>query len=112
MMGFGPGMMGGGFSIILWIIIIGVVYYFFKEYNRHNHQNHNDRRNGGSRYKGQSNFEKHREKFNHKRELESSKNGDSAEQIARERYANGEITKEELNEIMDNLNNHNKNINP
>ncbi|MFW5979951.1 MAG: hypothetical protein ACOCQ2_01150 [Halanaerobiales bacterium] len=35
-------MMGGGFSIIFWIVIIGVAYYFFKGYNKYNHNRHDD----------------------------------------------------------------------
>lgn len=78
MMDFGTGMMGGGFSIIFWIIIIGVVYFFFKEYNnRSDHYRHNN-------YKNDMN---------------------NPEELAKQRYAKGEISKEELNEILDNLNN-------
>lgn len=102
MMGFGPGMMGGGFSIIFWIIIIGVAYYFFKEYNRKNYH-HNDygprdyrhkdnRHDRGSEFENRSKFVQHRDE-------------DSSAEIARQRYAKGEITKEELEEILDNLNN-------
>lgn len=105
MMGFGPGMMGGGFSIIFWIVIIGVVYYFFKEYNRHNHHSRHDRRNGGPPYSGHSKFTDQQDRFNNRKEIEYRKSEDSAEKIARERYAKGEITKEELKEILDNLNN-------
>ena len=103
MMGFGPGMMGGGFSIIFWIVIIGVVYYFFKEYNRSNHQRrdeyrHDDNRHGGPRYKDRS-------RFDNIKEIDHEVDTDSAKEIARQRYAKGEISKEELREILDNLNN-------
>ena len=103
MMGFGPGMMGGGFSIIFWIVIIGVVYYFFREYNRHSHhrkddQRYNDKRHGGPHYKDNS-------RFDEIEEIDPEVGADSAEEIAKKRYAEGEISKEELREILDNLNN-------
>ncbi len=103
MMGFGPGMMGGGFSIIFWIVIIGVIYYFFKEYNRHNHHRkdkhrYDDKRHGGPRYNERS-------RFDNIKEIDREVEVGSAEEIARQRYAKGEISKEELREILDNLNN-------
>ena len=76
MMGYGHGMMGGGFSIIFWILIIGVVYFFFTEYNKKNNQSSPEPKN----------------------------DKESAEEIARQRYAKGEISKEELNEILNTLN--------
>lgn len=102
MMGFRPGMMGGGFSIIFWIIIIAAAYFFYKEYSRKNHYD-NDRNNTGNQ-----NF--HRDFTNHKNsfgdtEQIDDKNEDNAEKIARKRYAKGEIDKEELREILDNLSN-------
>ena len=46
-------------------------------------------------------------KNNNYRQLEykQENKGDGAREIARERYAKGEISKEELNEILENLNN-------
>lgn len=38
-------------------------------------------------------------------EYKQENKGDGAREIARERYAKGEISKEELNEILENLNN-------
>lgn len=75
-MGYGHGMIGGGFSIIFWILIIGVVYFFFTEYNKKNNQSSPEPKNGQ----------------------------ESAEEIARQRYAKGEISKEELDEILNTLN--------
>ncbi len=78
MMGFGLGMMGGGFSLIFWIIIIIAVIYYF------NNRNIN---NSGSRYnRSNSNYQVNR-----------------AEEIAKERYAEGEITKKELDDIRNDL---------
>ncbi|TDQ00138.1 hypothetical protein C8C77_12412 [Halanaerobium saccharolyticum] len=60
-------MMGGGFSIIFWIVIIGVVYYFFREYNRKNNHIHDG-----------------------KREVDHRIVEDNPEELARKRYAKGE----------------------
>lgn len=78
-MGFGMGMMGGGgFSLIIWMtIILGVIYYF----------NKNTYSNSGSDYNSNSN--------------QSTDN--KAVKIAKERYAKGEITKKELNNILKDL---------
>jgi putative membrane protein len=95
MMGYG-GMMGGGFSIIFWIVIIGVAYYFFKEYNRSN----NHRRDQGHG----SPDSKAPDRFDNRKEIDHRKDENNPEEIARQRYAKGEISKEELREILDNLN--------
>ena len=92
MMGFGPGMMGGGFSIILWVVIIGAVYYFFKEYNRKNHHKHDEYRHDAHKHDGPG--PKDRGHFNDKREINNRIDKDNAEEIARQRYAKGEISKE------------------
>lgn len=101
MMGFGHGMMGGGFSIIFWILIIGVVYYFFKEYNRSNHHRNGDHRYNNSNHDRPK--DKDRSRFDNLSDYQIDV--DSAEEIARQRYAKGEISEEELKEILANLNN-------
>ncbi|MGM0603934.1 MAG: SHOCT domain-containing protein [Bacillota bacterium] len=99
MMGFGPGIMGGGFSIIFWIVIIGVVYYFFKEYNNRNKHRHDNHKHGGLSNKKRDLFD------DNNREIDHRVDENSPEELARQRYAKGEISKEELNKILDNLNN-------
>mgnify|MGYP006440549223 CR=1 FL=1 len=103
MMGFGTGMMGGGFSIIFWILIIGVAYYFFKEYNRKNNHRHDNYRHDDHSHDGP--IHKDHDHFDDKREIDHRIGEDNPEELARKRYAKGEISKEELNEILDNLNN-------
>lgn len=61
MMGFGPGMMSGGFSIIFWIVIIGAVYYFFREYNKSNHQSRNDYRHDDTSFEDRGSFDEGKE---------------------------------------------------
>lgn len=79
MMGFGLGMMWGGFSLIFLIIIIIAVIYFINNKNDDNsssyHSNNND--------------------FHYQ--------VDRAEEIAKERYAKGEISKEEFDQIIKDL---------
>ncbi len=88
MMGFGQGWGMGGYGIhsfggiimmiLFWaLIIIGIVYLVRNLTNNYSRNNNDNRRD--------------------------NKQDNSAVNIARERYARGEITKEELNEILDNL---------
>jgi putative membrane protein len=57
--------------------------------------NHNNRRDD---------FDNRKNNFANRNEIDYKKNEDSAEKIARDRYAKGEISKDELKEILDNLN--------
>ncbi len=82
-MGFMP-WGGGGFMMFFWIIIIAAVIYFVVK-------------------KGQEDkYNNRRDNFQQREQIDHYKN-DKAEEIARERYAKGEISKEELNEILNNL---------
>lgn len=75
MMGFGHMGIMGGFSLIFWIlIIIGIIYFF------------STRNNSGTNYN--SNY--------HSRE-------NRAVEVAKERYARGEISKAELDELLKDL---------
>jgi putative membrane protein len=84
-MGFNSFYGGGGFMMFFWIILIAAVIYFIVQKNNENN-NYN-----------QSN---RRENY-HNQQLSSYK--DSAEETARQRYAKGEISKEEFEEIIRNL---------
>lgn len=77
MMGFGMGMIGGGFHLIFWIIIIVAVLYYF---------------NSGNINSSGSNYNRNNSNY-----------GSSAEEIAKKRYAKGEITKKELDNIINDL---------
>lgn len=92
MMGFGRGWGMGGYGmhsfggvimmILFWaLIIIGIVYLV------RNLTNNNSRNNN----------------YNNR---DNRRQDDNAVNIARERYAKGEITKEELNQILDDLRQH------
>jgi putative membrane protein len=77
MMGFGMGMMGGG--TFIWIILIVAVIYFVSNKNSN-------------------------QKSSYKHNYHSQKGNNDAIEIAKERYAKGEIDKEEYEEILDDLN--------
>jgi len=81
-MGYGMHSSGGVIMMILFwaLIIIGIVY-LIRNLNNNNRNDNYDNRNNRSP-------------------------DDNAVNIARERYARGEITKEELNEILDDLRQH------
>ncbi|MTI61818.1 MAG: SHOCT domain-containing protein [Firmicutes bacterium] len=78
-MGYGMHSIGGVIMMILFwaLIIIGIVYLVRNLTNNNRNDNYNNRANRSQ--------------------------DDNAVNIARERYARGEITKEELNEILDDL---------
>lgn len=77
MMRFGHLGMMGGYSLLFWLlIIVGVIYLFSNRRNGERNNYHSDY------------------KYNH---------SNHAEEIAKERYAKGEINKEELDEILMNL---------
>jgi len=81
MMGIGYGMMGGGgFSLFILLVVVVGAFFLLNNYNRNNQQ----------RRKPQ--------------EINNHKNEKQAGDMARERYAKGEISKTELNEILDTLN--------
>ncbi len=95
MMGFGRGWGMGGYGmnsfggiimmILFWaLIIIGIVY-LVRNLTNNNSSNNN---------------------YNRDNNRDNNRQDNSAVNIARERYARGEITKEELNEILDNLRQH------
>ena len=85
-MGFNNFWEGGGFMMIFWVIILAAVIYFIVQKSSEN-KNY-------SQHDNQSNYNEQRLNSSHK---------DSAEETARQRYAKGEISKEEFDEIIRNL---------
>jgi putative membrane protein len=85
-MGFDNFWGGGGFMMFFWIIILAAVIYFIVQKSNEN-KNYSQRNNN-------SNYNEHQLNSNHR---------DSAEETARQRYAEGEISKEEFDEIIRNL---------
>ena len=85
-MGFNSFWEGGGFMMIFWVIILAAVIYFIVQKSNEN-KNYSQRDNR-SHYNDQQ---------------LSSKYKDSAEETARQRYAEGELSKEEFEEIIQNL---------
>jgi putative membrane protein len=84
-MGFNSFWGGGGFMMFFWVIILAAVIYFIIQKSNEN-KNYNQRNN------------------NHYNNQQLSSNyRDSAEETARLRYAKGEISKEEFDEIIRNL---------
>lgn len=73
-MRFGHMMGGGGFMILFWVLIIGGAVYLINSRNSRSDNYH-----------------------------QGKPEGKQAEEIAKERYARGEIDKEELEEILEEL---------
>ena len=90
-MGYMP--WGGSFMMIIWVVLIGAVIYFLVQNSKNNHNSYDDKRDN---YRSQQ--------YKEDQYIESRKNG-RAEEIARERYADGEISREELEEILRTLRN-------
>ena len=79
--------------MIIWVVLIGAVIYFLVQNSKNNHNSYDDKRDN---YRSQQ--------YREDQYIESRKNG-RAEEIARERYADGEISREELEEILRTLRN-------
>jgi putative membrane protein len=77
---------GGSFMMFFWFIILAAVIYFI--FNKDNKKRYYQERNQRDSYQ------------NHQI---AEAGTDQAEEIARERYAKGEISKEEFEEIISNL---------
>jgi len=85
-MGFNSFWGGGGFMMIFWVIILAAVIYFIVQ--RSNENNYKSQDYNRNHYNDQQISDHYR---------------DSAEETARQRYAKGEISKEEFEEIIRNL---------
>ncbi|RCW54611.1 MULTISPECIES: SHOCT domain-containing protein [Halanaerobium] len=85
-MGFNNYLGGGGFMMFFWVIILAAVIYFIVQ--KGNEGKNYNQRNNNSYYN---------------REQIRSDHRDSAEETARQRYAKGEISKDEFDEIIRNL---------
>ena len=85
-MGFNSFWGGGGFMMIFWFILMAAVIYFIVQ--KSNENKNYSQRNDNSRYNDQQLSSNHR---------------DGAEETARQRYAQGEISREEFKEIINNL---------
>lgn len=85
-MGFNSFWGGGGFMMIFWFIILAAVIYFIVQ--KSNENKNYSQRNTNPQYNEKNLSSNHR---------------DSAEETARQRYAKGEISKEEFEEIIKNL---------
>ncbi len=85
-MGFNSFFGGGGFMMIFWIIILAAVIYFIVQKSNEN-----------------KNYSQHDNRSNYNEQQLKSNFRDSAEETARQRYAKGEISKEEFDEIIRNL---------
>ncbi len=85
-MGFNSFFGGGGFMMIVWIIILAAVIYFIVQKSNEN-KNYSQRKNN----------------YHYNEQQLRSNQRDTAEETARQRYAKGEISKEEFEEIISNL---------
>jgi putative membrane protein len=88
-MGFNSFWEGGGFMMIFWVIILAAVIYFIV-------QKSNENKNYVQRDNRANYTEPHEQQLSHNHR-------DGAEETARQRYAKGEISKEEFDEIIRNL---------